>query len=288
MMLRDGRTLGYDVYGDRQGVPLILLHGTPGSRVWFLEDDETAKKLGVYLIATDRPGYGLSSALKNRTLLHYANDIEQLANHLQFDTFALLGVSGGGAFAAAIVHRLRERVTVCNLVSTATPFINGKPSKYMAKENRIAFFLSKHLPFIIKLSNKAQKKMIDTNPEKFKDIMKKSGSHLAKWDNDLLQRDDILNTTVVHNAQAYRQGVDEVIYESNLLAKEWGFAVEDIDVPVNIWHGEEDTLSPIEEVKLLAQKIPHCQTYYIPKAGHFLTENDELWERMLATVVERR
>lgn len=284
MMLRDGRTLGYDVYGDRQGTPLFLLHGTPGSRVWFLEDDETAKQLGVYLIATDRPGFGLSSEMKNRTLLDHAKDIEELANQLHIDEFALLGVSGGGAFAAATAYYLPERVTVCNLVSTATPFINGKPSKYMSKENRLAFFLSKHLPFLIKWSNNAQKKIVDTNPEKFKEMMKKGGSHLAKWDNDMLQRDDILDTTVVHNQQAYRQGVNEVIYESNLLAKEWGFSVEDIDVPVHIWHGEADTLSPIEEVKLLAQKLPHCETHYIPDAGHFLTENEELWEKMLATV----
>ena len=39
---------------------LFLFHGTPGSRIWFLRDDEIARSLGIYLIATDRPGYGLS------------------------------------------------------------------------------------------------------------------------------------------------------------------------------------------------------------------------------------
>jgi pimeloyl-ACP methyl ester carboxylesterase len=94
MTLSDGRKLGFSVFGDKKGIPLFLFHGTPGSRIWFLEDDNIAQRLGIHLIATDRPGYGLSDKKGNRKILEYSSDIEELADYLQLDNFSVLGVSG--------------------------------------------------------------------------------------------------------------------------------------------------------------------------------------------------
>ena len=284
MTLRDGRKLGFSTYGDKKGLPLFLFHGTPGSRIWFLEDDPIAHKLGFYLIAPDRPGFGLSDPKPNRHLIDYTSDIIELADYLHIDTFSVLGVSGGGAFAAAVAHELPNRVNQCVLVSSATPFINGKPPKDMSKENRLAFFLSKHLPFLLKLANNAQKKLLETNPEKYKATLKKGGKHLSDWDNKTLLDDDVLEATVIQNKEAYRQGVDEALYESKLLTKEWGFALENIQVPIQIWHGEEDTLSPISEVKKIAKRFSNSDTHYIKNGGHFLTESDEIWTSILTNI----
>ncbi|MGP1906891.1 alpha/beta fold hydrolase [Metabacillus sp. JX24] len=282
--LSDGRKIGYEIYGDRKGFPLFLLHGTPGSRVWFLEDDQTAKNLGIKLIAADRPGYGLSDKMPGRSILDYANDLKELAEFLGHSTFSVLGVSGGGAYAAGAAYKFPERVTQCILLSSAAPFPEEKPPKSMSKENRLAFFLAKRLPWLIKLANRSQKKMIDEKPDVFKKQLKKGGSHLADWDNQILLHDDVLDQTVEHLKEAYRQGVDEVIQESVLLAKDWGFPLEEISVPVTIWHGEEDTLSPVDQVRLMERKIGSADARYIPEAGHFLSENDHIWELILRDV----
>lgn len=284
MVLQDGRKLGFATYGDKNGQPVFLLHGTPGSRIWFLEDDPIAYELGFYFIATDRPGFGLSDPHPNRSLIDYAADLAQLADFLEIDTFSVLGVSGGGAFATAIAHKLPKRVNTCVLVSTATPFINGKPPKDMAKENRLAFLFTKYAPFILKFSSNVQKKMLETNPEKYKAMLKKGGKHLPEWDNAMLRRDDVLEATVIQNLETYRQGVDETHHESKLLTKDWGFAFESIHVPVHIWHGEADSLSPISEVKKIAKRFPNCTTHYIKNGGHFLTESDDVWTSILTTI----
>lgn len=284
MTLSDGRALGYSVYGDKKGIPLFLFHGTPGSRVWVLEDDPIAQRLGIHIIATDRPGYGLSDKKENRTLIDYSSDIEQLADYLQLDHFSVLGISGGGAYAAAVSHCLPHKVKQCILVSTATPFRNGKSPKAMSKENRLAFFLSNHLPWILKIANNAQKKLIDTNPEKYKESMKKGGRHLSEWDNRMLMVDEIVETGLLHSKEAYRQGVDEVLYEAKLLTKDWGFRLAEIKIPLKIWHGEADTLSPVSEVKTMETQLSNLESHYIKDGGHFLTENDEVWESILTNI----
>ncbi|MEK3805420.1 alpha/beta hydrolase [Bacillus sp. FSL H8-0547] len=279
--LSDGRKIGYLIYGDKNGVPLFLLHGTPGSRLWFLEDDHAAKSLGIKLIATDRPGYGLSDKMPGRSILDYSNDLKELAEFLGHDTFSVLGVSGGGAYAAGAAYKFPEKVTQCILLSSATPFPEGKPPKSMSKENRLAFILASRVPWLIKLANRSQKKMIDSKPEAFKKQLKKGGSHLTDWDNQILLNDEILDQTIEHLKEAYRQGVNEVIEESVLLTKEWGFPLEKIRVPVTIWHGEKDTLSPVDQVRLMEEKLNSAETHYIPEAGHFLSEYDHMWERIL-------
>ncbi|MFP3727687.1 alpha/beta hydrolase [Priestia filamentosa] len=286
MTLSDGRKLGFSVYGDKKGLPLFLFHGTPGSRIWFLEDDKIAHRLGIYLIATDRPGYGLSDKKVSRKILEYSSDIEELADYLQLDKFSVLGVSGGGAYATAVSYYLPHRVRLCILVSTATPFLDGKPSKAMAKENRLAFFLTNYFPWLLKLANNYQKKLIDKNPEKYKATLKKGGSHLSEWDNKMLLVEEVLENGVIHSKEAYRQGVNEVIYESKLLTKDWGFKLEEIKTPIKIWHGEDDTLSPVSEVKALEKRLLNIESHYIENGGHFLTENDEVWESILTNIME--
>ncbi|MCA1063712.1 alpha/beta hydrolase [Rossellomorea sp. AcN35-11] len=286
MTLSDGRKVGFSVSGDKNGIPLFLFHGTPGSRVWFLEDDRFAQRLGIHLIATDRPGYGLSDKKDNRNLLDYSSDIEELANYLHIDEFSVLGVSGGGAYAASVSYRLPSRVKVCILVSTATPFVDGKPSKMMSKENRLAFFLTDYFPWLLKMANKAQKKLLDKNPEKYKDTLKKGGSHLSQWDNTILLDDDVLENGILHSKEAYRQGGDEIINESRLLARDWGFSLDEIITPIKIWHGEEDTLSPISDVRDMENLLQNVEPHYIKEAGHFLTEKDEVWESILTNMKE--
>ena len=284
MSLLDGRILAYSIYGDKNGYPLFLFHGTPGSRIWVLEEDSIAESLGFCIIATDRPGYGLSDPNGNRTILEYAADIAELADHLHHDRFSVLGISGGGAYAAAVSHALPTRVASCILVSTATPFQNGKPSKAMSKENRLAFFLTKHFPWILKIAMNAQKKLIDSNPEKYKETMKKGGRHLPEWDNKMLLADELIECSWLHSKEAFRQGVNEVIYETTLLTEDWGFELEEIKIPIKIWHGEKDTLSPVREVKAMEALFRDAESHYIEEGGHFLTESDDVWESILLNI----
>jgi pimeloyl-ACP methyl ester carboxylesterase len=65
---------------------------------------------------------------------------------------------------------------------------------------------------------------------------------------------------------------------------QWGFHFEDIKIPIHIWHGEADTLAPIDEVKKTVRRLPYCSTHFVPNAGHFLTEDPDIWSSILQTL----
>ncbi|MBC7778510.1 MAG: alpha/beta fold hydrolase, partial [Proteobacteria bacterium] len=73
--LPDGRRLTYAQYGDPAGVPVLYCHGFPGSRLEARQTDAVARRLGVRVIAFDRPGYGGSDFQPRRRLLDWPNDV---------------------------------------------------------------------------------------------------------------------------------------------------------------------------------------------------------------------
>jgi pimeloyl-ACP methyl ester carboxylesterase len=74
--VEDGRTLAFEQYGDPDGSPVFLLHGTPGCRLSGRHPDESrVVEAGLRLITYDRPGYGQSARHKGRRVVDCVADI---------------------------------------------------------------------------------------------------------------------------------------------------------------------------------------------------------------------
>ena len=121
LTLSDGRTLAYDEYGDPDGAPVIFNHGFSDSRLIRNPDEEHTRSLGVRVIAADQPGVGASSPQRGRQMVDWGRDIEELADALGLERFAVAGHSGGSPHALSIAYRLPERVTKVVLASPGLP-----------------------------------------------------------------------------------------------------------------------------------------------------------------------
>jgi pimeloyl-ACP methyl ester carboxylesterase len=53
-----GRRIAFCEYGDPTGRPVVVVHGSPGSRYEGLSLDNAAATAGLRLIVPDRPGFG--------------------------------------------------------------------------------------------------------------------------------------------------------------------------------------------------------------------------------------
>jgi len=92
--LADGRTLACDPTGS----PVFY----PGSRLEGRSAADTARRLGLRLIAPDRPGFGESTFQPGRTIGAWATDVAELADQIALGRFAIVGVSGGAPLPAPL------------------------------------------------------------------------------------------------------------------------------------------------------------------------------------------
>lgn len=65
----------------------------------FIKAETTA--VGVRAIAVDRPGYGQSDFCETRSYSQWAEDVAELADHLNVSELAVFGFSSGGPSALA-------------------------------------------------------------------------------------------------------------------------------------------------------------------------------------------
>ena len=69
-------------------------------------------------------------------------------------------------------------------------------------------------------------------------------------------------------AECVRRSADGWLDDSAAFASPWGFDPATIAVPVEIWHGRDDTASPLAHARWLAARIPGAELHELD-GGHF-------------------
>jgi pimeloyl-ACP methyl ester carboxylesterase len=119
--LPDGRTLAADDVGAPDGRPLIYVHGTPDSRLARHPDDGIARRLGVRLVAIDRPGFGHSSPDPAGTVASFGRDVGVLGRELGLEDVAVLGWSAGAVAALGVAAACGPLVRTVGIAAGLPP-----------------------------------------------------------------------------------------------------------------------------------------------------------------------
>jgi pimeloyl-ACP methyl ester carboxylesterase len=56
--------------------------------------------------------------------------------------------------------------------------------------------------------------------------------------------------------------------DATVVARPWDFRLEEISMPVHLWHGEADRNAPVAMGRFVAQSIPDCHAHFYPNEGH--------------------
>ncbi|HEY9839132.1 MAG TPA: alpha/beta hydrolase [Candidatus Obscuribacterales bacterium] len=269
--LRDGRTLGYALWGDPDGLPLIYLSGTPGSRYEALIfADAAARAEGIRLIAPERPGSGLSSFKPGFGFADVASDVAELADHFGLARFALLAVSGGGPYALGCAYYLPERLTAVEVVSGLGPLDIPELSDGRIPLSRVfrLFRTMGRQPWLAAATYRLMSALGRVAPGLALRLLTEQTPPLDKA---VLKRPQIWEQMGRYMLTApFRHGVGGPAYEASLYARPWGFALEQIRSPVRLWHGDADVQCPVEIARYLAGRIPGVELKILPEAGHLL------------------
>ncbi|NOY61525.1 MAG: alpha/beta hydrolase [Calditrichaeota bacterium] len=279
--LPDGRSLGYTVCGDPEGQPVFQFHGWPGSRLQagFLDDE--AAKAGIRVIGVDRPGMGLSDFQPGRQILDWTNDVVALADAMEIDRFAVLGISGGGPYVAACAYKIPDRLTGCGILAGMGP-IDLQSTEGMESSTRAIFFIARRFPWLlgplISLSMARNSRM---DEEKIERLMPKIMRKLPEPDRKVLERSELMRLFIDDSRESFRQGTKGLAYECRLYVQPWGFRLEDIAFDkVYLWQGELDVNVPVSMGRDMAEAIPNCEAKFYPNDAHLSTLFNHMKEIM--------
>lgn len=109
----DGRAAHYIDDGDPEGRAVVFIGGQGISLAAFQLTEftrSTRLALGLRMISVERNGFGESPLDPSRGYADYAREVLGVLDHLGVDRFAIVAISGGGAYAAHLAAAEPERV----------------------------------------------------------------------------------------------------------------------------------------------------------------------------------
>jgi pimeloyl-ACP methyl ester carboxylesterase len=266
LTLKSGRQLCYGDYGDPNGQPVMYFHGWPSSRLQGFVLHDLCLEKGVHLIAPDRPGVGKSDLQPGRNLMDWPPVVAELAQHVGWDRFAVMGVSGGGPYAVAAAAALPDNVEQAAVVCGAPPLARFPDRSEMMWPYRALLRIRPHAPFLIpgilKMSHWISEYPVDEPPM----------SWVMKWTADA-DREALGESDFELVTRSFREGISAgtkgVQTDGDVYTSEWGLDFGKIEVPISFWHGEEDKNIPYSMVKEYASWIPTAEMHSFPGEGHY-------------------
>jgi len=278
MQTSDGRTLAYEQQGDPGGVPVFVLHGTPGSRLNGLHPDpEKVRRAGLRLITYDRPGYGASTRQRGRSVVDCVTDIVTIADQLGIERFAVTGGSGGAPHSLAAAARLPERVRCAECNVGPAPYGADGLDYFdgMDPENvkEIAWTLAGEETLVAELEREAQKALdrLDLDPAALL-----SEFDLSEADRAVLAQEVVKQRMRISFREALAQGIGGWVDDDLALVRPWGFDLAEIRLPVRVRYGATDVLVPAAHGAWLAAHVPGATVVVDQVSGHMSTPDEAL------------
>jgi pimeloyl-ACP methyl ester carboxylesterase len=275
----DGRTLAYALWGDADGFPILVLHGTPGCRLERWPDEDVYRRLGIFIVTHDRAGYGRSTRRARRRIVDEVDDVAALADHLGLEQFGVTGGSGGGAHALACAARLPDRVVRAACVVGVAPL--GDPGleqdDWLAgmdpeniKEFEWAVAGEDVLIRELEVEHLKLAARVAEDPSSVLDDF-----DLSESDRKELTRTERVQIIAESWAEHSVRGVGGWADDDLAHIRPWGFDVGEIAVPVLVRYGATDVLVPPAHGEWLAAHVPGCVVKVDGVAGHMSSDPTE-------------
>ena len=261
-----GRTLCVLESGDPEGHAIFTLHGTPGARLQWRESIEDAEARGIRLLSYDRPGYGGSDGAPGRNVLAAAHDIAAIADVLGIERFAVEGGSGGGPHALACTQLPDRVVAVVSLAGVAPWGAEGLDwLDGMGQENLDEFGAMLEGESVLRRYLQEERDtMRATSPQAIAETME---SLLCPPDRACLTGElaEFFHAQIQAGLEG---GVEGWLQDDFAFLEPWGFDLDSIAVPVQVWHGAQDQFVPVAHGQWLAERIPGAEVHIYDEDGH--------------------
>ncbi len=282
----------YAEYGNKDGVPIVSIHGGPGSQSKLSHLEYLPE--GVRAILFDQRGCGLSKPfgeVKRNTTQDILRDMEKLRKHLGIEKWLVSGGSWGSTVALLYAETYPERVLGLGLKSV---FLARKkdaewgfsregagkfyPEGWRKLEDyafRKGFELEDLLDYgwqVLERGKEEERKELVAMMRDWEgNVMK-----LEKWPSSRLEEvteEELGSTKLFWNYWKHN-----FFLEENQILKE----IDKIKhLPAVIVHGRYDLECPPEQAWLVHQALPKSELFFGTYAGHHLGVDGKVWFKKL-------
>ena len=249
MALPDGRRSQLWTGGAPSAPAVLVCHGTPDTRWIARTGASSAASAGLRLVCVNRPGYGTSTPTDS-TMSSAADDAVAVLDRLDVDRVGVLGMSVGGAYAAAVAARHPDRVAALAVVAapretrTAMGTVDAEIERARPEFAQWAAGVNAADPDDAALAAR----WLGSQPPDDAALL---GAELSAAD----------IAASVREALACHDGY---LRDAALLFSDWGFAVSDVRCPTQLWYGAHDERNPPSTGQWWADQITGAELTVTP------------------------
>jgi len=232
--------LAYNDFGNNNGFPILVQHGTMAS----IKDTGSFDDLGkiARIICIARPGYGESSPYVLQNLLEYGEIIAKLVTELGIGKFDILASSAGAPYGYAIAK-------VCSDKTRNIYVYSGTPALYDSE-------VQKNWPFPI------SKEMTVEDSQKI--AFEVFFSRFTEQEKE----QDYIRDSMANNCFGEGQNL-------RLRFKDWGFTLSEIKAKVYMQHSKKDEVLPYIMAERTAKLLCDCELELLEDGSHFSVDGYE-------------
>lgn len=229
--------------------------------------DTAARELDVRIISPDRPGIRNSTLHPERKLLDWPPLLTELADKMGIGAFRMLGISGGAPYTLAAAWAMPERVRAVAAVSGAPPLAEMPDRAGLLPLYRWLLFFYPHHRALLRFGFHAARPFLSCKvPIRFRPLLLRL---LQPCDANVMRDIAAFEACFESQRQAWRASADGLMTDAEIYAQPWGFPLEEIDVPVRLWHGKKDRSFHWQLAESLGVRLPQCTTQMVEGEGHY-------------------
>ncbi len=261
----NNKTISYRRVG--QGARRILFfHGFPGSSS---QIEAFRAQLGTFdldVVCVDRPGYHKTEAEPGNQFEQTSKLIKGLLDTLGWTSCEIMSVSGGTPFIFSFTQAYPQFVTRFTVVSGLGPVGNKEFERFLSWKAKLVMSLLPKLPgaLFVKVLPKQKAESRASKFDIIRYLLPASPADTVAMQDSGIQT--ILSRTL-HEA-FMQKGVgpkrDAIEYLSP-----WSLDLNSYLGPIDIWHGDEDQILPVEMAEQMASLLPRANLRVLPNEGHY-------------------
>ncbi len=278
----DGRVVAWTSTGPDDGVPVLRMPGTPGSRWGVRADRRPWTERNLRTIVTERPGFGRSTRLPGRGFAEHADDLAALLDHVGIERAFVTGGSGGGPHVLAFCARHPERVLAATVVAGFSPLVEDEIDQMIELSSKgYRLGRSGDADGLRELLTAPYDAMTADPLGGFEAVME----HAPESDREIMA-DPLWRLTFARSlTEAFAQGIEGWIDEGLAMDRDWtDFDLAAIRASITWWHGTADKNCPWSAAERLVTGLPTATLRDLGDGGHFAAyrREGELLDELLA------